>query len=87
MVVKHGPCLLTEKRIQTFGTECLRRLLCITHLKHRTVDWVWSKIKFLVGSQEPLLATVYRQKLAWFRHVTYHDSLSKTILQGTLKGG
>ena len=46
-----------------------------------------SKINFLVGPQEPLLATVKRQKFAWFRHVTRHNSLSKTILQGTLEGG
>ena len=30
---------------------------------------------------------VERQKLSWFGHVTRHDSLSKTILQGTLEGG
>ena len=28
-----------------------------------------------------------RRKLGWFGHVTDHDSLSKTILQGTLEGG
>ena len=46
-----------------------------------TNDWVQSKINFLVGPQEPLLATVKRWKLAWFGHVTRHDSLSKIILQ------
>ena len=35
----------------------------------------------------PLLATVKRQKIARFWHVTRHDSFSKTILQGTLDGG
>ena len=40
-----------------------------------------------VGPQEPLLAIVKRWKLALFGHVTNHDSLSKTILQGTLEGG
>ena len=30
---------------------------------------------------------VKRRKLAWFGHVTRHDSLSKTIVQGTLEGG
>ena len=34
--------------------------------------------------QEPLLATVKRRKLTWFRHVMCHNSVSKTILQGTL---
>ena len=54
---------------------------------HKTNDWVWSKINFLVSPQEPLLATVKRRKLEWFGHVTRHDSLYKTILQGTLEGG
>ena len=42
---------------------------------------------FLVGPREPLLATVKRRNLAWFGHVTRHDSLSEIILQGTLEGG
>ena len=29
-------------------------------------DWVWKKINFLLGPQEPLLATVMWQKRAWF---------------------
>ncbi|KAH3861537.1 hypothetical protein DPMN_024469 [Dreissena polymorpha] len=33
----------------------------------------------LVGPKEPLLAAVKRQKLAWFGHVTRHDSLCKTV--------
>ena len=39
-----------------------------------------------VGPQKPLLATIKRQKLARFGHVTRHDSLSKTILQGNPGG-
>ena len=42
---------------------------------------------FLVDPHEYLLTTVKRQMLAWFRHVTRHDSLSKPVLQGTLEGG
>ena len=30
--------------------------------------------------------TVKQYKLAWFRHITHHDRVSKTILQGTLEG-
>ena len=43
-----------------------------------------SKINFLVGPKEPLLATVKSWKLALFGHVARHGSLSKTILQGNL---
>ena len=48
-----------------------------------SADWVRSKISFLVGPQESLLATVKRRELAWFEHVTRHNCRSKTILQDT----
>ena len=53
----------------------MRKLLHISYLEHKTNDCMWSKINFLVGPQEPLLEIVERQKLAWFRHVTHHDTL------------
>ena len=77
----------SEKGIQTFETKCIRKLLHISYLEHKTNNREQSTINFLVGPQEPLLATVKRQKLVWFVHVTHHDSLSKTIRQGTLEGG
>ena len=54
----------SEKRIQAFKTKCMRKLLRISYLEHKTNNWVRSKINFLVGPQEPLLATVKRWKLA-----------------------
>ena len=77
----------SEERIQAFETKCTRKLLRISYLQNKTNDWVRSKINFLVDPQKPLLATVKRWKLAWFEHVTRHNSLTKTILRGTLKGG
>ena len=47
-----------EKRIQAFETKCLRELLHISCLEHKTKKGVKSKINSLVGPQEPLLATV-----------------------------
>ena len=64
-----------------------KELLCISYLEHKNIDWVQSKINFIVGLQEPLFATVKKWKLVWFGHVTRHDSLSKTIIHGTLEGG
>ena len=86
--VKDGPCLLIlkKKKILAFETKCMRKLLRISYLEHKTNDRVRSMINFLVGPREPVLATVKRRKLARFGHVTPHDSLSKTILQGTLEG-
>ena len=77
----------TERRIQAFEMRCLRKLLRITYLERKTNEYVRDKIKSLVGPQEALLATVKRRKLQWYGHVTRHNSLSKTILQGTLEGG
>ena len=56
----------SEKRIQAFETKCLRNLLRISYLDHKTNDWMRSKINSLVGPQESLLATVKRRELAWF---------------------
>ena len=57
----------SEKRIQAFETKYLRKLFRISYLEHKTNDWVRSKTNFLVGSQEPLLATVKRQKIGMER--------------------
>ena len=76
----------SERRIQAFETKCLRKLLGISYLEHKTNDYVRKKIKDLVGPQEPLLATVKQRKLVWFGHVTRHTTLSKTILQGRVEG-
>ena len=94
MAVKHGPCLLTLKKqknktiqLSAFGTKCMGKLLRISYLEHKTNGWARSKINFLVGPQEPLPATGKRRKHAWFGHVTRRNSLSQTILQGTLEDG
>ena len=54
----------SENKIQAFETKCLREFFRISHLEHKTNDWVRSKINSLVGPQEPLLATVKIRKLA-----------------------
>ena len=65
----------------------MRKFLRKSCLEHKTNDWVRNKINFLVGLQQPVLATVKIRKLAWFEHVIRHDSISRTILEGTLEGG
>ena len=77
----------TTRRIQTFETKCYRRLLGISWSDRKTNEFVLAKVAELAGPQEPLLATVKRRKLTWFGHVTRHNNLPKTVLQGTLEGG
>ena len=76
-----------ERRIQALETRCLRKPLRISHREHNTSDCVRSLLRSLVGPREPLLATVRQRKLARFGHVTMHDTLSKTVKQGTVEGG
>ena len=47
--------LLHTFEVQAIETKCLRKLLRISYLEHKTIDWVRSKINLLVGLQEPVL--------------------------------
>ena len=76
-----------ERRIQAFEYKCMRRLLKISYREHKTNKFVWQQVESHVGTQEHLLSTVKRRKLAWYGHVTRHNSLCKTIMQGTVEGG
>ena len=46
------PACWLKKRIQAIKTKCIRKLLCISYLEHKTNDRVQSKTNFLVGPQE-----------------------------------
>ena len=76
-----------EKKIQAFETKCMRKILRISWTERKTNDYVWSRVESVSGRQERLLSTVKRRKLLWFGHVTRHDSLAKTTMQGTIQGG
>ena len=56
----------SEKMIQAFKTDQVPEETSLHfYQEHKTNDWVQSEINFFVGPQEPLLATLRRQKLAW----------------------
>ena len=67
--------------------KCMRKLLRISYLERKTNEFVKARVQSFVGPGEPLLATVKRCKLQKIGHETKHDTLSKTILQGTVAGG
>ena len=75
------------KRIQAFENKCYRRMLGISWKGRKTNEFVQRGIKARAGKQENLLGIVKRRKLAWFGHISRHNSLAKTVLQGTLEGG
>ena len=74
-----GDCKLVKLMV------CLKKLLHVSCLEHRTSDWVQSKINFLEDPQELPLETAKRWKRAQFGHVTLHNNLIKIILLGALE--
>ena len=54
---------------------------------HVTNEEVRAKIQEAIGPHEDLLTTVKRRKLQWYGYVSRSSGLTKTILQGTVKGG
>ena len=46
-----------------------------------------AKIQQAIGPDEDLLTIVNRHKLQWYGHVSRSSGLTKTVLQGTVKGG
>ena len=62
---------LDIKRINAFEMQCYHNILSIPWIAHRT-NWLYNFVR--------------RQKLKYFRHVTRHAGLEKTIMQGMVAG-
>lgn len=76
-----------QRRIQALEMRCYRTILGISYMDHITNEEVRNTIRRKVGQYEDLLTIVKRRKLKWYGHVTRANSLSTTILQGTVQGG
>ena len=66
---------------------CYRKILHISYKDHVTNEEVCAKIQQAIGPHEDLLTIVKRRKLKWYGHVCRSSGLTKTISQGTVKGG
>ena len=62
------------------------RILNISYKERKTNILVNNLINKKVGSYVPLLDIIMRRKMTKFGHITRHDSMSKTILQGYVEG-
>ena len=74
-----------EKRTQAFEMRYYRKLLNISYKDHVTNEEARRKIQTGIAEYDKLLILVKKRKLRWFGHVSRSSSLSKTILQGTVK--
>ena len=75
-----------QRRIQTMDMRCYRRILHISYKDHVTNEEVRAKIQQAIGPHEDL-TIVNRRKLQWYGHDFRSSGLTKTILQGKVKGG
>ena len=75
-----------QKRIRALEMRCLRRLLNINYKDRVTNVEVRRRVTCQIGPHSELLAKVIEKKLKWFGHVIRSDTISKTILQGTVDG-
>ena len=65
---------------------CLIRLLNILYRDRITNIEVRNRVSKEIGPHLEILAMVIAKKLRWFGHVTRSNSMSKTILQGSIEG-
>ena len=65
------------------------KILHISYKDHVANEEVRAKIQQAIRPHEDLLAIIKRRKLKWYGHVSRSSGLAKTktILQGTVKGG
>ena len=76
-----------QRKIQAMEIRCYHKTLRISYKDNVANEEVCAKIQQAIGPHEDLLTIVKRCKLQWFGHVCRSSGLTKTILQGTVKGG
>ena len=75
-----------QRRVQAMEMRCYRKILCISYKDHVTNKEVLNRIKQAIGPYEDILTTVKRRKLKWYGLVSRTSGMTKTILQGTVRG-
>ena len=75
-----------QGRIRALEMRCLRRLMNISYRDKITNIKVRSRVVKEIGKHSELLAMVIAKKLRWFGHVSRSNSMSNTILQGSIEG-
>ena len=76
-------CNLDIKRKNAFEMKCYRKISRIPWIAHCTNCSIWNELQLPTNW---LYNFVRRQQLKYFGHVTRHDGLEKTIMQGMVAG-
>ena len=73
-------------KIRALEMRFLRRLLNIIYRERITNIEVRIIVTCVIGPHSELLAMVITKKLKWFDHVIISNTMSKTLLRGTIDG-
>lgn len=65
----------SEWQIKAFETEWFGKLICVSYREQKVNNFIHNIVTSLMDSQKPLLKTFKWQKLVWFSHVVWHDTL------------
>ena len=72
----------SKKKIRLFEAKAHRQFLNISYKQRKTNIFVNNEITKKGGPYVPLLDIIKRRKITIFGHITRHDSLANTILDG-----
>ena len=75
-----------KRIIHAMEMRCYRKMLLISHKDYVSNEEVRAEIQQAIGPHEDLLTVVKRRELQWYCHVSRSSGLTKTTLQGTVKG-
>ena len=75
------------RKIQAMEMRCCRKILCVSYKDLVTNVEVCVKIQQAIGPHEDLVTFIKTRKWEWYGLVSRSSGLTKTILQGTVKGG
>ena len=73
-----------QKKLQAFENKSHRKLLGIKY-QEKKKNMIKEKIAIaIIGKYDPLLRMIKRRKIKWHGHISRHDGLRKTIMQGII---
>ena len=74
-----------QKKLQAFENKSHIKLLDIKYQDKNMNVYVKEKLIAIVGKYNPLLHMIKRRKLKWYGHISRHEGLIKTIMQGIVE--
>ena len=54
----------TESKLQAFENKCMRKILQISYLEHKTNEYVWERINSFAGHQETIITIIQQLRAA-----------------------